>query len=1329
MTSFGMNTHMPHDQGLPQTGDSQEIGEDAYDCLRAKRPRGWQITELAGVNDFGFDLQVQISVNQQVIHPFRIQLKGTRSPKRSADGSFLSIDLSTTTLRYFDNTDEPVLLVLCDLSVDPLDPRECPLHYVWIREELERIQIASIPTTQKEAAIRVPTANVLDRTTDLVEEVRKRHRLSRVGHVLDNSVAGMDPSLGAEDRTVLVEAITRSIASRSIAFAQALAEPATDVWINPPRGSLAWLLTEAKTAAASGNVEKWANLLSQAADLLPPASALERAEYWHLSGRLNLVQGDDDGASHAFRNAAEAQPEPKYWAAWAESEIRRRFRSSQLLSQDYSDVLNALPTDTAPELLGVKARLLAAGQKYEEAMALLNTFDGPESLAARAVIETMHSNPEQALSACIGGIELEEKQESTRLLFLILRARARFSIAMRTARFADSDGEDSVEQLLPPSGPMGVNAAALREAWVDIEEAVLALEKIRWISNAEFVIDLWIATASMLGKQKQILARVLAAARQRPQQAELQSAAETLAAQCGDFAAALEANSRLPDGDMKTLRRVSFLHELERHRDCVELMVANINKVSHSHQLFGPVLVRAAISADVMARDSQLETWRDILCAGDIESRAHVATLDYFLSQRRTPLRNSDALAELARADEQLGHPRPTTLLLFQELDPVSEEQSDLFLAVATRVRSTTRLSPMIAVRIGAALATRQRWSDLLALCEESHREFEVTARITAFQALALDQLGRSEEARAILENMLEGDMDDGLALNTYVNIMVRWGFTEEAKSAAELILGRAQSKERRIECVRMLFNLEQNSDPTSHRLVDLAFRMGALVSSEDEAEEGMFLGMVITGTSFNTAQLSDVRKKEFHSRANSFFKQFPQSKILRRVELPAEADADEMLRSMKSAIGFSEELQQQRALLETQLQSGELQLPFAWRPRLALGNVQDVAHLWELSKHSTADEKKFHLNMVGGPWQQRGQEALRSKTPLLDLLTLFVLEDLELLDALFDFFPTVAISQATLSELMKMSQAFSGSIFRQRCVDVQARLRPHLAQILQPRKAPSDEDTALPTSSRELRKLARTGDYTIYSDDAILRIWILKKKFTTDGICTLDLLCALEETGRLTTREVAAKLAQLCDWHVGIHIPLRHQLALIPESVQVAPRVSEAAALLRGISPFMSLARGMWGPRSDFMDTLVHVGAVVRLLVQDPTKQDGAIGAFVSVWIDHATARVDTQLSPLELAAHVAVYAVAAEELSIQAVRRLWVIYFGVVEATHNAPDQRACDAALTQLARQAGFVDNKRDQGSDSSRPIGERLKIGLDFNSIEWVTFSQAYLHSRD
>lgn len=1319
---------MPHDEGLPQTGDSQEIGQDAYDCLRAKRPKGWQLTELGGVNDFGFDLQVQISVNQQVVHPFRVQLKGTRSPTRSADGSFLSIGLSTSTLRYFDNTDEPVLLVLCDLSVDPDEPREGALYYVWVREELDRIQITSIPMDQEKAVIRLPTANVLDRSTDLTEEVRKRHRLSRVGHALETRVAGMDPSLGSEERVMMVEAITKNIGARSIVFAHALAEPASEIWINPPRDSLAWLLTEAKSAITSGKVEKCEELIGRVSLGLSSATTLERAEYWHLAGRTRLVAGDDAGASTAFKSAASAHPQAKYWAAWAESEMRRRFRTDD--GADYSDVITALPTSSDPALLAVKARLLAASQKHDEAIALLDTFEGAESLAARAVVQTMFSKSDDALKACIDGLALEEKKDPSRLLFLILRARARFNIALRDAQVEAAGRLESEDEILPPSGPIGVDAAALRAAWSDIEEAVAALEDIRWISNGEFVVDVWIATASMLGKQEQILTRVLAAARFRPQQAELQSAAETLAAQCGDFESALEANSRMPASDVRIFRRVSILNELGKHRDCVELMVAHVESASRSHQLFGPALVMAALSADVMARVDLVEAWRTMLGAGDAERHAYAATLDYLLARRKNQLQTSEALTELLRVDEQLGHPKPTTLLLFQELDAGSTVHAAQFLAVATRLREKFRLAPMIAVRIGVALVTLARWDQLLALCEEAEREFEVTGRIKAFRALALDQLGRSDEARAILEGMLQGGMDDGLALNTYVNIMVRWGFTEKAKSAAELILERAQTREQRLECVRMLFNLEQHANPTSPRLVDLAFRMGDLATPGEEVEEGVFLSMVIAATSFEAVTLSESRKEEFQGRANAFFEKFPQSKVLRRMEIPVDAGAEELLRSMKSAVGLTDEREQQREKLEAQLQAGELPLPFAWRPRLALGNVQDVAHLWELAKRSMPEEKKFHLSMIDQQWEQRPAEMIRLKTPLFDLLTLLLLKDLGLLEKVFDFFPKIAISQKTLGELMKMSQNFSGSIFRGQCMDLQEILRPRLAQIMQPQGTPHDDERHLPHSSRELQSLVESGHYVLYSDDAMLRMWVLRDKFPEDGICSLDLLCGLEERGMLSTGEVATKLAQLCKWNVGIHIQLRHQLALIPAEIHVAPRVMDATRLLRGAEEFMTMAGAMWSPRTDFVGALNHIGEVVQMLVRDPNVPHVAVGAFAAVWIDHAQARPDMALSALQLAAQIPLYVVARDKLPIPAARRLWNIYFGIVESVHGAAESKAYGIALARVAREAGALDKRIDRERASPpKSFGERLMMGLDFNSEAWVAFSAHYLRGRN
>jgi len=65
----------------------------------------------------------------------------------------------------------------------------------------------------------------------------------------------------------------------------------------------------------------------------------------------------------------------------------------------------------------------------------------------------------------------------------------------------------------------------------------------------------------------------------------------------------------------------------------------------------------------------------------------------------------------------------------------------------------------------------------------------------------------------------------------------------------------------------------------------------------------------------------------------------------------------------------------------------------------------------------------------------------------------------------------------------------------------------------------------------------------------------ILEDKFAAGGMCTVDLLCGFEQTGLLTTEKVAAKFAQLCNWHVGMQIQLRLQLALILETVRCTPR------------------------------------------------------------------------------------------------------------------------------------------------------------------------------
>jgi hypothetical protein len=78
---------------------------------------------------------------------------------------------------------------------------------------------------------------------------------------------------------------------------------------------------------------------------------------------------------------------------------------------------------------------------------------------------------------------------------------------------------------------------------------------------------------------------------------------------------------------------------------------------------------------------------------------------------------------------------------------------------------------------------------------------------------------------------------------------------------------------------------------------------------------------------------------------------------------------------------------------------------------------------------------------------------------------------------------------------------------------------------------------------------LAAGGDYALYSDDAIFRVYCEIPDNAPPSFCTLDVLKALEEKGVLSTEEVAEKISLCAGTNSKFQIKprspeLRHQLA-----------------------------------------------------------------------------------------------------------------------------------------------------------------------------------------
>lgn len=1325
---------MPVEGPLPKTGDQQDIGADADRCFRARMPKDWRAHGLEGTDDYGLDYQIQTTPGQRATDIFRVQLKGTRSPDISSDGQFISIQLKASTIRFYDRIVEPILLVVCDLSVDP-DPVDCTLHYAWVRDELRRVGVSSLDPAQKYVTLRVPTGNRLKHSTDLSSDLDAQYELARAGHALDVSVELTHPGMLVQERVRVVQRIASGMGARSASFIDALAAPAEEHWINPEPGTLPWHLKAADRLLRISSLEKANVELDAAEAMLPNATPLETSDYWFLRGKWHTARGSDEKASASFQQAWVVNPLGKYVAARVEAELRVRFAGEGPCP--YPDLLALLVGDE-PVVLSAKSRVLAAEGKLEEAINVANGIVGPERHAARALAHTMFSKPAEALHDCDTGLAVANLPDNTIQLLLVLRARAKFSLAQASAKAVKGD-------ILPPSGVAGVDPALVKDAWEAIEQAIDVLREAGWSSNIEHLADIWGATASILGKQKLLLYEIAEAARLRPHLPNLQLALESVAAQCGDFVAALEANDRLPASETRDLRRTLLLHEAQKHSKCFRWFDKGFQTFDRKHALFGPAATVAAISAHKLSEPELVKKWSNELEAHP-HLAEHAALLQYYLATELNKLGNEEALARLVERFEELGRPFTLAVALLQELDPTDDKQAALCVQVAQRVRQDVEASPSMAVHIGMALVTVKDWGQLLQWCQASKARMGAGARMQAFEALALDRLGDTQKARELLEAMLDGGVLDSLALNTYVTIMVRCGFVQEALEAAEKIMDSAGSKRQQMDCIRLLFNLIQHSEPGSRRLLALAVQMGALADSKSEVEEGIYLVMFLMATlsEKNTPEPADLA--DFRKRADAFFRAFPDSRIIKQATLRENASGQELLEQLKAIAGITEDREAFQRRLENQMQQGLTVVPFSWRPKLVLSSVHDVVHLWEIGKQSNADDKKYHLTMVTDiEWAPASAATLRKRVPLLDLTALLVLFDLALIDPVVQFFGKVAISKATLETLATLVNPFSGSPVAAKCSALQDALKPHLNSIIQPSiselkdndeddnqessEAPdepqherSDEDRVLGREHQEITRLCQHDDtYRLYSDDLAFRV-LAGKSDKPDGICTLDVLAGLEEVGLLSREDVARRISTLCGWRVGLVVRLQEVLSLLPAGLAKVSSTKQGMELLDQQPEFMTVITALWDFRARFDKTLDHAAAVLRYLAEGSNLPIEALSSIFGQWFVKAGMKNDAPTSALGVLTKAITRAAADPNLSAATVSKFWAVYLQLVEFHHGPKMDEAKEReAIRLLGAECAKLQVTADGAGEV---VHATLRRGLTDATSRDSDFSGAY-----
>ncbi|WP_083417785.1 DUF4365 domain-containing protein [Burkholderia contaminans] len=1315
---------MTEPANLPIESDGQRIGHRATKCFSATCPESWRTHPLEGTDDAGFDIQTQIVRDGVYSGIFRIQLKGSESPALNATTEYYSVSLSRRTINYYGRTPEPVLLIFCDLSVDLKNAANCPSFYVWIHDELRRFtetgQAESESTT---LTVRVPVANRLTNDTDLFHALESNLRLHSVATSLDEMVSEKLPTCSPDERIALLQNLVPGLANYDGSLLRVVSGSPTSPWPTAPKDSIAGKLAACRQQLDRGHADAAKGILEAIKSDVQMASLLEQADYWYCVGKVADWCGDAAAATKHFEQATNLAPQSlNYLLAWAETQIVLFYRHQNTVSLD--DLESRLQ-GTDSESIATRARILATQERYDEALLSLETLERSKSLPTLAIIASMARRHSEVENYCNEGLALNNVDSHQRDVLYMLRARANFNLSM------PREFRDAPEYIIASwTGPASLNSALLHQAWCDIVQVLKNFRARGWPNNVEFITDIWGATALMLGRADEAIGYAREAAAARPHIQALQNTLEILSVNVEDYETALIANGRQARSDLHTLRRITYLHQTKRHTECVELLESTIDGLPSDHPLFPVSIALGVLSADRIFRPEIANSFARHLEATP-ESAPHYCLLKYFRAIGNNVLASELALNQLWDDYEQLGHPKPIALQLLHLLDPTREDGATRCVTVARQISETQQLGVNGEFRLAQAHVTLGDWVSLRVLAERAMSTFDQVGRFRAIRAFALDKLGFSAEALDELRALIATDAYDRVAVDTYVHIVHRSGFVDEAIELTEQMLSNESDKDRRLYATKLLFDLLQTREPASGRTLEVAWAIGQLVDQNDEIAEGQFLGIFLTSAARAENNFDPSRLVEFHQRLERYIEKWPNSHVLRKGSVSENTSAEEFLRSLRGLVGGGETDIHERQKLARQLNRGEIPVPYSWRPRMILPGVMDMGHLWDIGKSSKKDSRQFHLQMVQAPRRRRQLSELPLEVPLLDLSALFIIQDLGLFGILFSVFPKIAISQALLLEIRRSASPIYGSLAQPRFATLLQELQRRFDFIQQPvSNLPVNQ--AGPRAhllSDDMKLLVAEGRFVAYFDDAYLRTYATNATDTNAGFCTLDLLAIADQKRLLTPQRVAELLGQLCDWNVGISIDPRYLCASIPEDTGSARTPAQAEEIILRSPTCRIMLEGIWSVRKPYSDIAGLAAYFLASLLSNPNNSVVVISAIIGIWLRKARLRIDVPASsPIDRLAALVVFSInSGASVDSTGSRRLREVYLSVVEMEYgDRMDEKKEAEAIATLAEFCALADSEHhiDQNNKSRTSHFDAIARSWTRNTEPYDKFKAKY-----
>lgn len=1311
------------DYRLPKESRSQRYGKEAVQAFENARPQTWSIHSLEGDDDFGLDKQVQVpnpNLEGRIIGLFYVQIKGSADIALSADGKSYSVPLKITTLNYYARIQDPVMLVFADLSAG-LDPRDSPVYWTWISEDIQSLLTGRSDFSdfhQQTVTFHVPANNRLTRDFDVVDELAKfRRRASALKGLCYRVSAASGEDVPLEEA---ITTITQAVQRHGRPLMSAFLESHDSRWVDPPAGSITASLKSAEAKILENKAFEADEILAAIAERVAREGAtIEQADFEFLTGRVYWIRGDlKQAVDHYGRAQLLDEHVAKYHVAYIGAKLALAYPQNMEAVQGVFDSIRDSDND---EIVCIKARVLGALGDTGGAFKLIEGSESRASDVARALLAYLQQDWDATIAFCERGLARDDLRRDDETLFRVLIARALYYRCLNDRTMA-SNNKISV------FGSNDMDFTLAQKAWTAAKEALRLLRESGWPPNAEYIVDVVGVLASVLNHEKEVIVDLAALSRTRPNLQVAHEGLHHLALMSGDNELALEALSRLPDNDPTLHKRIYLLHGLRRHREALDLAEERLLAADSNDKLHGPCLGAAALSAHALLSPGRAVPFERSLC-DSAELSDDAAVYDYVYACNENPLTRQEALNQLCGAFRGRQDSIPIQDNLFSALDAHKHEQAELAVAVAEKIGGRRRLASSEVTHLAQAYATLRHWDALLSLVDDAMSQYGKTAILESIRALAFEGKGDTARALEILESILASNNNEQLAIDSYIQISARNGFHRQAMDQLETLYEKARNDNERISYLRQMFGLEMALNPRGARMFNIAWRYGQLCDKSDEEEEGIFLQMFLMSTLREEIKVSPEQQTHLHERASAYFNRYPNSKFIKAIDFPHDASPETFKQVLDDAFGITPEADRWFQRMEKQLQSGQVAVPFAWRPKRLLRNVPDIAYLWYVAKHSSRDAHGYHLNIYVENEQNRANITRGpNRRPLCDLTTLIVLAELELLDLAFEVLGTIAIGKTTIYEIQHLGHPYIGgyTLFQEMSEKLRARIR----SIEQPgffSNAEADR-SKLDESLEEVARLAQSGSYVLFVDDALARQYVGMSAEGVESFTTIDLLKEAERRGLLTARQVAEKLAQLIDWRVGVVVEARYFIAAIPETVARATDTKELIEILVSDKTYVRMINGLWDFRHDYRKVLNHWRYQLAHVAQSKDASVDLMAALWWTWLDKVKFRTELSFEPLEHAAWSFILTTTLAKEDQGSIARLWIAFVRVVEIIYGPRmDEEKERYARTFVGQVAARIVHGKEDVEARDR-IPEIVRLGLVPGTADYDCFNRGYESER-